>query len=140
MVGNPDFHSKQLKIIIKFPLQNVAEKPQGFLLCWYLQVLKSRLRSFSLCVKQHTELCCVTSETDAHSQSPSAQTYTRGPRNLYFLAKNPSEYTFDHITDPGARAVAGYVYDGHGARATQPLFPGHSEQQHAASYLLSDVR
>lgn len=33
MIGNPDFHSKQLKIIIKFPLQNFTEKPQGFLLC-----------------------------------------------------------------------------------------------------------
>lgn len=29
MVGNPDFHSKQLKIIIKFPLQNFVEKPQA---------------------------------------------------------------------------------------------------------------
>lgn len=39
MIGNPDFHSKQLKMVIEFPLQNSAEKPQGFLFCQYLQCL-----------------------------------------------------------------------------------------------------
>lgn len=29
IVGNPDFHSKQLKVTIKFPLQNFAKKPQA---------------------------------------------------------------------------------------------------------------
>lgn len=29
IVGNPDFHSKQLKVTVKFPLQDSAKKPQA---------------------------------------------------------------------------------------------------------------
>lgn len=71
MIGNPDFHTKQLKIIIKFPLQNFAEKPQAFLLCWYLQcsncpsksaMNRLRLSSYSLPLK-NAMLCYITYET-----------------------------------------------------------------------------